>query len=274
MTAQPKSEKPGRNEFVSSLATGLRVLECFSPVDSRLTLTQVAERTGLSRATARRMLLTLAELGYAYSDGRFFELTPRVLTLGHGYWSGRGWHELLAPALRNLSEELNESCSAAIMVDDDVLYVSRVHTRRIMRIDLGLGTRLPAFATSMGRILLSDLSKEALRVRLHDMDRPALTPWTVTDPARLAALIRAAGEEGFALVDQELEPGLRSAGVPVRDAGGRTILAINTSMTASAETADQTRKRVRPALQACAAEVQTLVHSLGSDLDSLLITRR
>ncbi|NDK31904.1 IclR family transcriptional regulator domain-containing protein [Nesterenkonia haasae] len=274
MTVQGKREKPGRNEFVSSLATGLSVLECFSPVDSRLSLTQVAERAGLSRATARRMLLTLTELGYAYSDGRYFELTPRVLALGHGYWSGRGWHELLAPSLRKLSEELDESCSAAILVNDDVLYVSRVHTRRIMRIELGLGTRLPAFATSMGRILLADLPEEALRARLQDMDTPALTAHTVTDVARLAELISRAGEDAFALVDQELEPGLRSAAVPVKDPGGRTVLAINTSMTASAETADQTRNRVRPALDACAAEVQTLLRSLGSDLDSLLFPRR
>lgn len=274
MKQQGEQEKPGRNEFVSSLATGLSVLECFSPTEPRLTLTQVAGRSGISRATARRMLLTLVEQGYAYTAGKSFELTPRVLALGHGYWSGRGWHELLAPSLRNLSQTLDESCSAAIMADDDVLYVSRVHTRRIMRIDLGLGTRLPAFATSMGRILLADLPEEDLRVRLRNMDRPALTDRTTTDIPQLVELIRQAGLEGFALVEQELEPGLRSAAVPVRDGRGRTVLAINTSMTASAETAEQTRERVRPALHACAAEAETLVRSLGTDVDSMLIPRR
>lgn len=274
MTQLQNSELPGRNEFVRSLATGLKVLECFSPVESRLTLTEVASRAAVSRATARRMLLTLVELGYAYTDGRHFELTPRVLSLGHGYWSGRGWQELLEPSLRSLSETLDESCSAAMLVDDDVLYVSRIHTRRIMRIDLGLGTRLPAFATSMGRILLAELPDEQLRARLAHMDRPALTSHTVTDADRLVELIRAAGDEGFSLIDQELEPGLRSAAVPVKDTEGRTVLAINTSMTASDEPADRTRQRVRPALQECAEQIQTLVRSLGSDLDSLLIAQR
>ena len=272
MGNQQSPETPGRNEFVRSLATGLTVLECFSPTDSRLTLTEVAVRAEVSRATARRMLLTFVELGYAYTDGRTFELTPRVLSLGRGYWSGRGWQQLLDPSLRSLSEKLNESCSAALLVDDDVLYVSRVHTRRIMRIDLGLGTRLPAFATSMGRILLSRLPDAQLLQRLQAMDRPALTPHTVTDPEALLRLIRSAGEEGFSLVDQELEAGLRSAAVGVHDAEGQTVLAINTSVTASTEDAEHTRQRVLPALQECAAEVQTLVRSLGDDLHSLTIT--
>lgn len=266
------SEVPGRNEFVRSLATGLRVLECFGPTDFRLTLTEVATRAGVSRATARRMLLTLVQLGYASTDERYFELTPRVLSLGQGYWSGRGWHQLLEPSLRSLAETLNESCSAAILVDDDVLYVSRVHTRRIMRIDLGLGTRLPAFATSMGRVLLAGLAEAELRQRLQAMERPALTPHTITDPEALMQLIRTAGEEGLVLVDQELEEGLRSAAVGVRDVEGRVVLAINTSMNASAESPDQTRRRVGPPLKQCAAEVQMLVRSLGSDLSSLIVS--
>lgn len=271
--SNPQSDPTSnRNEFVRSLATGLAVLECFSPNDPRLTLTEVAARAGLSRATARRMLLTLVELGYAYSDGRYFELTPKVLSLGRGYWSGRGWQQLLEPSLRSLSEKLHESCSAAVLVDDDVLYVSRVHTRRIMRIDLGVGTRLPAFATSMGRVLLARLPDAKLLPRLEAMERPALTAHTVTQPEELLRLIRDAGQQGFSLVDQELEMGLRSAAVGVQDAEGRTVLAINTSVTSSAETPEETRQRVLPALQQCAAEVQTLVRSLGSEMNRLTIT--
>lgn len=269
-----KSQPSGRNEFVRSFATGLKVLECFSPTDPRLTLAEVARRVGISRATARRMLLTLVEQGYAYTDDRFFELTPRVLSLGHGYWSGRGWQQLLEPSLRSLSEKLNESCSAAILVDDDVLYVSRIHTRRIMRIDLGLGTRLPAFATSMGRLLLAQYSDADLAQRLQRMQRPAFTAHTVTDPDRLVSLIRAAGEDGFAIVDQELEMGLRSAAVAVQNAAGRTVLSINTSMTASAETPGEAEERVRPALQECAAEVEALVRSLGDDAHRLTAVMR
>lgn len=269
-----KYQPPGRNEFVRSFATGLKILECFSAADPRLTLAEVARRAGVSRATARRMLLTLVEQGYAYTDDRFFELTPRVLSLGHGYWSGRGWQQLLDPSLRSLSEKLNESCSAAILVDDDVLYVSRVHTRRIMRIDLGLGTRLPAFATSMGRVLLAQYPDAELEQRLQSMQLPAFTDRTVTDPDLLQQVIRDAGEAGFALVDQELEKGLRSAAIAVKNSAGRTVLAINTSMTASAETAAEAEQRVRPALQECGADVEALVRSLGDDLRSLTAAMR
>ncbi len=254
-----------------SLASGLKVLESFTPLEPRLTLTEAARRSGVSRATARRMLLTLVSLGYAHTDGRHFELTPKVLGLGHGYWSGRGWHELLRPSLEHLSGAVGESSSAAVLSEDDVMYVCRVHTRRIMRIDLGLGTRLPAFATSMGRVLLAGLSDDVLRDRLQAMDRRRFTEHTVTDPARLLELIRRAREEGHAVVDQELERGLRSAAVPVRDAEGRIVLALNTSMQAGHEDLQDSVARVLPELTACAASAEELVRSLGRDLDRLVV---
>jgi IclR family transcriptional regulator, pca regulon regulatory protein len=265
---------PNKGEFVRSLANGLDVLEAFTPAEPRLTLTEVARKSATSRATARRMLLTLVDRGYAYTDGRTFELTPRVLSLGHGYWSGRSWHELVQPSLRDVSVRLNESCSAAILTGHDVMYVSRVHTRSIMRIDLGLGTRLPAFATSMGRVLLSDRSESELRTQLEKAPRPQYTPHTLTDVQLLIEAISAAREQGYALVDQELELGLRSAGVPVRNGEGRIVLAINTSMAAGAESIEATRQRVVPALQECAAQVETMVRSLGKDLDSLAAASR
>ncbi|TLP93025.1 IclR family transcriptional regulator [Nesterenkonia salmonea] len=263
-----------KSEIVRSLASGLDVLEAFTPAEPRLTLAEVARKSAMSRATARRMLLTLVERGYAYTDGRTFELTPRVLSLGHGYWSGRSWHELLQPSLRDVSARLNESCSAAILTGDDVMYVSRVHTRSIMRIDLGLGTRLPAFATSMGRVLLSDLPDAELLPRLQEMSRSAFTSHTRTDPQALLETIRAARNDGCALVDQELEMGLRSAGVPVRDDRGKIVLAINTSMAAGVESLEETKKRVIPALKDCASQVETMVRSLGKDLDSLASASR
>lgn len=261
----------GRNEFVRSLATGLSVLESFTPLEPRLTVSEVAQRSGVSRATARRMMLTLASLGYAHSDGRHFELTPKVLGLGRGYWSGRGWHELLRPWLDSLSASVGESCSAAILAEDDVMYVCRVHTRRIMRIDLGLGTRLPAFATSMGRVLLAGLESHGLGRRLECMDRPQLTEHTLTDPARLAEEVARAREVGHAVVDEELELGLRSVAVPVHDAEGRTVLALNTSMSAGREPLQESVERVLPALKASAASVEELVHSLGREVDRLVL---
>lgn len=261
----------GRNEFVRSLATGLGVLESFTPSEPRLSISEVAQRSGISRATARRMLLTLVSLGYAHSDGRLFELTPKVLGLGRGYWSGRGWHELLRPWLESLSAAVGESCSAAILSGDDVMYVCRVHTRRVMRIDLGVGTRLPAFATSMGRILLAGSDEGRLTQRLEAMDRPQLTEHTVTDPQLLAAEIARVRESGHAVVDEELEPGLRSVAVPVRDADGRTVLALNTSMSAGREALEDSVERVLPGLKASAASVEELVQSWGGELDRLVV---
>ncbi|MGJ9373727.1 IclR family transcriptional regulator domain-containing protein [Nesterenkonia sp. CF4.4] len=269
-------EPPGapgvnRNEFVRSLSTGLRVLESFSASDPKLTLSDVARRAGVSRATARRMLLTLVQEGYAYTDGRFFELTPKVLGLGQGYWSGRGWHELLQPSLGELSAKLTESCSAALLLGDEVMYVCRVHTRRIMRIDLGLGTKLPALATSMGRVLLAGLGEEALGERLRTADRRAYTARTVTDPGRLREIIAAVRNEGYALVDEELEEGLRSLAVPVRDVGGNIVLALNTSLSAGRETAQESLDRTLPDLQRCAAAVEDLIRSLGDDVQRLTV---
>lgn len=270
---QDSPGQPGvnRNEFVRSLSTGLRVLESFSAADPKLTLSDVARRTGVSRATARRMLLTLVHEGYAYTDGRLFELTPRVLGLGQGYWSGRGWHELLQPLLGELSGELAESCSAALLLGDEVMYVCRVHTRRIMRIDLALGTKLPAFATSMGRVLLSGLEAEALGERLRTAELRAYTPRTVTDPEKLREIITEVGVHGYAVVDEELEEGLRSVAVPVRSSTGDLVLALNTSISAGKESARESLDRTLPHLLRCAAAVEDLIRSLGDDVHRLTV---
>ncbi|KUG60270.1 IclR family transcriptional regulator domain-containing protein [Nesterenkonia jeotgali] len=270
---QQSPAEPGvnRNEFVRSLATGLRVLEAFSATEPKLTLSDVARRAGVSRATARRMLLTLVHEGYAHTDGRYFELTPKVLGLGQGYWSGRGWHELLQPSLGELSKALGESCSAALLFGDEVMYVCRVHTRRIMRIDLGLGTKLPAFATSMGRVLLSGLEDSVLEERLHSTERRAFTSRTVTDPERLREIITQVRAEGWAVVDEELELGLRSVAVPVRDRSGRVVLALNTSLPAGRESVQESLDRTLPQLLDCATAVEDLIGSLGEDVDRLTV---
>ncbi|MCH8566419.1 helix-turn-helix domain-containing protein [Nesterenkonia sp. LB17] len=267
----PSQPAVNRNEFVRSLSTGLRVLESFSAVEPKLTLSDVARRADVSRATARRMLLTLVHEGYAYTDGRFFELTPRVLGLGQGYWSGRGWHELLQPSLRELSGQLAESCSAALLVGDEVMYVCRVHTRRIMRIDLALGTKLPAFATSMGRVLLSGLDDETLEERLRTTERRAFTARTVTDPHRLREIITAVRTDGYALVDEELEEGLRSVAVPARDGSGRIVLSLNTSISAGKESAQESLDRTLPHLLHSAAAVEDLILTLGEDVGRLTV---
>ncbi|GAA1151842.1 IclR family transcriptional regulator domain-containing protein [Nesterenkonia lutea] len=268
---QPGPPAVSRNEFVRSLSTGLKVLESFSAVEPKLTLSDVARRSDVSRATARRMLLTLVHEGYAYTDGRFFELTPKVLGLGQGYWSGRGWHELLQPSLGELSGKLAESCSAALLVDDEVMYVCRVHTRRIMRIDLALGTKLPAFVTSMGRVLLSALDDRTLEDRLQATSRTAFTDRTVTDPVQLRQIITQVRRDGYAVVDEELEEGLRSVAVPARDSTGRIVLSLNTSISAGKESAAESVERTLPHLLRCASAVEDLIRSLGDDVARLTV---
>ncbi|WP_150459995.1 IclR family transcriptional regulator domain-containing protein [Nesterenkonia ebinurensis] len=243
---------PGKEDFVRSLASGLKVLECFSDAEAAMTLSEVARRTGLSRATARRMLHTLIHLGYASTDGRDFTLTPKVLSLGLGFWSGNSLKDLLQPALHDLAAELNESCSASILVGDEIVYIARVHTRRIMRMDLDVGTRLPAFATSMGRVLLSDVDQTSLYRLLEGAERPQFTPATITEVEELVKVITRGRNDGYVMVDQELEAGLRSVAVPVKHPDRGVTTAINVSVSAGLEPAGESLKRVLPSLKRCA----------------------
>lgn len=248
------AQGPDKEEFVRSLANGLKVLEAFTTADAGMTLAETARRTGLSRAAARRMLKTLVHLDYASTDGRHFVLTPKVLSLGVGFWSGNGMHEVLQPLLSTLASQVNESCSASVLVGQEIVYIARVHTRRIMRMDLDVGTRLPAFATSMGRVLLGGLEKTEQRRILESAERPSFTSVTRTDLDGLLELISTARHQGWALVDQELETGLRSVSAPVLHPDRGVIAAINISVSAGLETPEQTVDRVLPPLVHTAEE--------------------
>ncbi|HXD28009.1 MAG TPA: IclR family transcriptional regulator C-terminal domain-containing protein [Arthrobacter sp.] len=217
-------------QFVQSLARGLDVIRAFDAEHHSMTLTDVAKRTGLSRATARRFLLTLAELGYVRTDGKHFELTAQVLQLGYSFLSGHTLTELTEPVLEELSSRLNESASASVLDGADVVYIARVHTRRIMRVGITVGSRFPAYATSMGRVLLAHLAPEDLEAALAARPLQALTPNTLTDPAALRRELAAVRERGWCLVDQELEVGLRSVAVPVLSPDGSVAAALNVSM--------------------------------------------
>lgn len=218
------------DEFVQSLARGLSVITVFDAEHVSMTLTAVAARASLSRATARRLLHTLVELGYVrFADGEF-ALTPQVLRLGTAYLTGLGLPEVAQPHLATLSADVGESTSAAILDGDDIVYVARVATtHRLMRVGITVGTRFPAWATSMGRVLLAAEGADTT-ARLTDLTLQPLTPRTLTDPADLAAEIARVGEQGWALVDEELEVGLRSIAVPLRDAADRVVAALNISM--------------------------------------------
>ncbi|RPH43775.1 MAG: IclR family transcriptional regulator [Burkholderiales bacterium] len=221
------------------------------------TLSDVARRAGISRAAARRLLHTLVELGYASTDGRLFRLRPKVLELGFSYLHGTGLWGAAQPVMVELVERLHESCSAAVLDGDDIVYVARVPTRtRIMSITLGLGSRLPAHLTSMGRVLLAALPGAELDARLAALGSvEARTERTLTDVDALRRAIAKARTQGHAILDQELEPGLRSVAVPVHGPGGTVIAALNVGTHASRVTMEDLRGRVLPALKETAEAV-------------------
>jgi IclR family pca regulon transcriptional regulator len=250
--ADPTSEHPDpSSQFVQSLARGLDVIKAFTAERPEMTLSDIARVTDLTRATARRFLLTLVELGYVRSDGRLFALTPRVLELGFSYLSGLSLPEVAQPHLERLSHELGESTSASVLDGGDIVYVARVPTRRIMTVGITIGTRFPAYATSMGRVLLAALPAAERDAYLATLHPAAFTPTTLTDPEALRAELDAVAERGWTIVDQELEVGLRSVAAPVRR-GAAVVAAINVSTTTGTASLERLTTEFVPALLAAA----------------------
>jgi IclR family transcriptional regulator, pca regulon regulatory protein len=245
-----------RRQSLQSLERGIAVIQVFSRERSALTLSEVARLTGITRATARRILLTLEDVGHVRSDGRLFSLTPRVLTLGWAYLSSLNLWETAQPMMEELASATNESCSAATLDLPDVVYVARMPTRRIMTISLGVGTRLPAHCTGMGRVLLAGLPDAELDAFLGDAHLEAFTDRTITDRVRLREAIETVRRNGWALLDQELEIGLRSVAAPLR-AGGQTIAALNVAAAAPRVPLDELRGTLLPQLLSAAERIST-----------------
>lgn len=248
-------EEPQSTDFVQSLARGLAVIRTFDAEHAELSLSEVARRAEIPAAAARRFLRTLEALGYVRADGRSFSLTPRVLELGFSYLSALSLPEVVQPHLERLSREVDESASAAVLSGTDIVYVARVPTRRIMTVGITIGTSFPAYATSMGRVLLAGLPETELEAVLASVRPTALTERTITDPAALAAELRRVREQGWALVDGELEAGLRSLAAPVRGRDGRVVAAVNVSMTATRHPLDQVLQHHLPRLLGTAAAI-------------------
>ena len=235
-------------DFVQSLARGLAVIRAFDAQHPRQTLSDVAKTTDLTRATARRFLLTLTELGYVRSDGALFELTPRVLELGYSYLSSLTLPEVAGPHLEALTERVHESASVSILDGTDIVYVARVPVSRIMTVSITIGTRFPAYATSMGRVLLAGLAPDELDERIAAMHFTALTGRTITSGDALRAELARVRRSGYCVVDQELEEGLRSLAAPIRDRNGRVVAAVNISTQSSRYTAAAIRADMVPPL--------------------------
>jgi IclR family pca regulon transcriptional regulator len=224
------------------------VIRALSEPGPGLTLSDVARETSLTRAAARRFLLTLEDLGYVRADDRRFSLTPRVLELGYSFLSSLTLPEIAQPHLRELVGKVHESSSVSVLDGADIVYVAREPTQRIMTVAISVGTRFPAYATSMGRVLLAGLSPPKLDRFLEHADLKKLTSETLTDEAALRAELELVSEQGWALVDQELEGGLRSIAAPIRDPRENVIAAINISTHASRTTLDAIRKAMLPRL--------------------------
>jgi IclR family pca regulon transcriptional regulator len=252
------------SDFVQSLDRGLAVIRAFGPDRERLSLSEVARATGLTRAATRRFLLTLVQLGYVRSDGREFSLRPRVLELGYAYLSGLALPEIASPHLEELVAKVRESSSISVLDGDHIVYVARVPTKRIMTVTISVGTRFPAYATSMGRVLLAAMSPEDFELYLSRADLDALTGRTVTDPDQLREVVREVDRHGYALVDQELEEGLRAIAAPIRGAGGAVTAAINVSAHASRVSMAAMRTNLLPEMLETARRIEADLRSQGA----------
>ena len=257
------ASQPRNSDFVQSLDRGLAVIRAFGPDRERLSLSEVARATGLTRAATRRFLLTLVKLGYVRNDGREFSLRPRVLELGYAYLSGLGMPEVAAPHLEELVAKVRESSSISVLDGHHIVYVARVPTKRIMTVAISVGTRFPAYAASMGRVLLAGLPPGELDQYLAEADLAPITARTVVDPDRLREIVRDVGRQGYAIVDQELEEGLRAIAAPIHGAGGTVTAAINLSAHASRVSMAAMRSDLLPALLETARRIEADLRSQG-----------
>lgn len=257
------TQKPG-DSYVQSFARGLEVIRSFSAAAPRQTLTEVAGRAGLTRAGARRILLTLQALGYVESDGKLFSLTPRILDLGFAYLSSMPIWNLAEPVMEALVLEVKESCSAAALDGTDIVYVLRVPTRKIMSIGLGVGSRLPAHCTSMGRMLLAGLPDDEVLRRLKASSRKQLTRHTITEVDVLLGKVHQARRQGWCLVNQELEEGLVSIAAPLTNRAGRTVAALNISGQANRTSPKLMQETLLPPLLEAAQAISRLLNAQGA----------
>lgn len=253
---------PRGPDFVQSLERGLAVIRAFDADHRALTLSEVAAATGVTRAAARRFLLTLAELGYVRNEGRYFSLTARVLELGYAYLSSLSLPEVAEPHLEALVAQVDESSSLSVLDGTDIVYVARVPVRRIMTVAISVGTRFPAYATSMGRVLLAGLPADELDKLLAEVKLEQLTGRTVTSMEALRAELARVRAQGWALVNQELEEGLRAIAAPVRDPSGKVVAAVNVSAHAT-RTLESMRRDLLPPLLATTAAIERDLRARG-----------
>ncbi|MAY02789.1 MAG: IclR family transcriptional regulator [Gammaproteobacteria bacterium] len=242
-------------DYVTSLARGLAVIRCFDKDHCRLTLTEVASRTELARATARRFLHTLHALGYVESDGKYFWLSARVLNLGFSYLNSQPLVELIQPYIKEVSEHTGESCSVSVLDLPDVVYIARSLTRQLMSVSLNIGSRLPALSTSMGRVLLAAMPEQEIYKFIKKKKINKFTKHTLTDDSSILNEVLAARSQGYSLVNEELEIGLSSVSVPIINKQGKAVAAINISSQPQKMDKKRLKEELLPSLQQAAAKI-------------------
>ena len=263
-TAEAAGDAPAVPEsdpdFMTSLARGLSVIQAFSAQRRVLTISQISQRTGIPRAAVRRCLHTLGKLGFVSAeDGRNFALRPRILALGHAYLASTPLANAAQPVLRHMSNTLNESSSIAILDGDEILYIARAFTSRIMTIDLHVGRRLPAYCTSMGRVMLSHLGTDVLEAYFDRVKLIQYTPRTIVTREGLREALESVRRNGYAINDQELEIGLRSIAVPIEAPDGRVVAALNVGVQAARISVAEMESRFLPVLRDGARELGLLL---------------
>jgi IclR family pca regulon transcriptional regulator len=244
-----------QKDYVQSLERGLSVILAFSDHHPRLSLAEIAQLTGLSRPTVRRIVLTLEQLGYIRAEGKQFSLTSHVLGLGYAYLSSLNLTEVAQPYMEEVTKATGQTCSLAALDGEDAVFLARVPSRQVMSVTLTTGTRLPAYATSMGRVLLAWLRADEIDAVIGREPLPALTAHTRTDPDALREVLAQVRAQGWALVDQELEEGVRSFSAPVRESDGRVIASLSMSVPARAASVQLIHDEYLPVVVQAAAEI-------------------
>jgi IclR family pca regulon transcriptional regulator len=247
-------------DYLKTLARGLQLIRSFGNESPRMTLSEVARKNSMSRASARRFLLTLQKLGYIVKTDEYFQLTAKILEIGHRYLANLDFIDVITPLMREVSRKLYKACSASILNETDIVYIARIPSQhQILSVNLNIGSRLPAYCTSMGRVLLGNLSEEELKEYFRKANLVPRTPRTVTDPEELRRIIRQVKSDGYCLVNQELEESLCSISVPVRNRKGNILCAINVGMPVGQVSRKEILSDYLPALKEAAAKAEQLL---------------
>jgi IclR family pca regulon transcriptional regulator len=254
LSANDPAEQP---DFVTALARGLAVIRAFGAHSSRMSLAEIARRVDLPRATVRRSLITLETLGYVETDGKTFMLTPQVLSLGHSYLTSMPVTRAVRPYLEKMSALLNEASSAGILDRDDAVFVARVPVRRVSVENVPAGSRIPAYCTSMGRVLLAAQSDEMIEEYLARIEPHAYTPRTITNPAKIRDAIFEARIVSYSIVEEELDAGVVAISVPIKNAHDRTVAALNVVSHVDRATSEQMVDRFLPHMRDATKELRS-----------------